>query len=66
MYDPVISKMIIEAVRNLPTEVHRDRHRVSKATVDLAVFEEVISCQPGLFHSTAPGLPGPSLRTGST
>jgi len=70
MYDPVISKLAMEAVRNLPVEVV---HRVTKATpfsreeedaiagcgikstaatVDLAVFEEVLSSQPGLFHPT--------------
>jgi len=70
MYDPVISKLAMEAVRNLPQEVV---HKVTKATpfsreeedaiagcgikstaatVDLNIFEKVLSSQPGIFHPT--------------
>ena len=70
MYDPVISKLAMEAVRNLPQEVvlkvtkatpfSREEEdaiagcgiKSTSATVDLAVFEKVLTSQPGVFHPT--------------
>jgi len=68
MYDPVISKLALEAIRNLPQEVV---HRVTQgapysreeedaiggcgikstaATVDPAVFEQLLANQAAVFH----------------
>lgn len=68
MYDPVISKLAIEAVRNLPMEVvHRVMQaapfsreeedaiancgvKSTAASVDIAVFEQLLADQAAIFH----------------